>query len=107
MIPKKNKIELDIDFWSFIHLVTTYPNIYLNKKGKIINRIVEEHGKCQNLTKLSKFVDINKITISEICKKIQETGHIVILKNGNCKSIVFNKKIKEEGKKIIENMLGK
>lgn len=104
---KRNKQKMNIDFWSFIHLITAYPELYLSNEGKIINKIATSNGKCQNLSKLSRYVGIKSNLLGEICKKIQNQEHITIIKDGNCKSIVFNKKIKEEGKKIIENMLGK
>src|SRR3990167_7844146 len=102
MNPKKIQ-RLNVDFWSFVHLITTFPELYLTQEGKLINKIVTLNGKCQNLSKLSKNINIDKNLLGEICKKIQNEGHIVIFKECNFKSIKFDEKVRKEGLKIIEN----
>ena len=102
MNPKKNLQRLNIYFWSFIHLITTYPNMYLNENGKVIYKIVLDNGNSESLTKIAKYIKGCRFNVGKICREIENSGHISLIRYGNRKIICFNEKIIEEGLKIIK-----
>lgn len=93
--------EFDKNFWGFIFLLTTYPNIYLNNNGKIMFNLVVKNGKCNSFKCLSKDIKITQGTVSNIIKKMP-CNHLEVTRKGRKKQIVINEKILSEGLKIAE-----
>jgi len=96
--------EFNKSYWAFIYLVREYPELYLNKFGKIIYVIAsDKNGECC-ITKTAKALNINISDASVICKKMLANGHVNAIKKGNTKNLVFDKAIINNAlKEILKN----
>ena len=86
--------EININFWIFQKLIVEHPERYLNEKGRVIYRLVEDNGLCTSQQQLSSETNLSKQRISMICKELEAHGFIVRIKNnGTNNAILFHDSI--------------
>ncbi len=102
-----NKEEFNRFYWAFIHLITLHPDMYLNKRGKIMFKMVVEGGTCKSIAQIARYLGIDKPTASHICKDIESDGHLTLTADGNRKTVGFSESSIKEGLKIAYGITGK
>jgi len=91
------ELNFDKNFWTFLHLITSEPEIFLTTEGKIISKIVIDNGMCNSLTRIAKFIGKPKWVTGKICKDL-EVKNIILINSGKKSKIVkFNEEIINEG----------
>ena len=99
---KKDSILFNKYFWTFINLITSCPEKYLNKNGKIIYKVVVDGGSCNSITKIAKQLNIHISEASVLCHKLlDDTQHIVLFKDGNKQAVQFSSGALKDGEDII------
>lgn len=99
-------IEINKEYWTYVFLVTSCPHKYLNKKGKILHKLVEEKGQCASITRLAKKTESSLSRTSLLCNDLNFDNHIKLIIDGNKKMIRFNDEVLQEGLKIANKLLG-
>lgn len=95
----------DLNYWTFIHLINTFPEEYLNNKGRILREIVVRGGKITSIKKVGLLLHKQHHRASLVCKQIEQKGHIKIQDNGNKKIICFDDEVMDNLTKMIKDVV--
>lgn len=88
--------EINKNFWTFVYLISNYPEKYLNSKGKILQNLVLREGECQSITRMARDLQMHIPTVSKLCKETLKDNHVTIFREGNRSVIIFNAQVVEK-----------
>ena len=98
--------EFNKYYWAFVFLINTCPEIYLSREGRLIYQMVLDDGRCQSFGHASRKLKIPKLTAAKLCKNLKaKTSHIIFIKNGSKKEILFDNRVIAEGLQIAFSIL--
>ena len=100
--------EFNKYYWAFVFLITTCPEIYLTREGRLIYQMVLDSGHCRSFGYVSRKLKIPKLTAARLCKRLEkDTSQIIIIKNGSEKEVLFDNRVIAEGLQIAFSILKK
>lgn len=106
MLHNNFEEDFNLYFWSFIAIIIN-DNALLSKKGKLLKMLVPQDGFCDSITNAAHKMDMHIPTIHKLCYSEDISKYIVKRRVGGRININFNPVVLEEGRKLLEQVLGK
>jgi len=89
-----------------MHLITCYPEDFLNRKGIILYYLVTNKDWFSSITELAQFFKVDVATASKMCSQMHRKGQLdYVLIRPNKKKIVFSEEVSEKALRVMRKTL--